>query len=295
MNDFSKKVKDTFIKISELAYELLEVTGEPIRQVHEDGISSIILKKIARLKDEGIYVKTQSLQVNESKTGIDFNLWIGENDDSYIRLIIQAKSFHNQKSVEKSYSIDKEQCDKILDQSKIEHEAFPMYFLYQHIIDDDLKKNHFAFLKDFKHEYSSITFTSAKNMKVLIENEELKFSEIHKNDFGKRWNNDIYSLFELDDRNIGLPFYLLHDISPSKIEKFKHLISTKNNSLGFFFFFFFGENYPFKIHKITAKQIEEKYGNNNPDHDVQFKNLIIINDNMKLRRDREETLQELLK
>lgn len=294
MNEFNKKLKETFTTISELAYELLEVTGEPIRQVHEDAISSVILKKIAKLKDEGIYVKTQSLKVYESKTGVDFNLWIGENDQEYIRLMVQAKSFQNNTNIEDSYSVGIEQCNKILDHAKIKHEAYPVYFLYQHIIDNDLKKNHFAFLEDFKHEYSSITFTSAKNMKGLIENSQLKFAEIHKNDFNKRWNNDIYSLFELDDKNIGLPFYLLYDISPSKIKSFQNLVGTKNNSLGFFFFFLFGENYPFKVHKITAKQIMEKYGNNNPDSEIQFKNLVIINDNMKLKRDREEQLNKIL-
>ena len=43
--DYSQKLKETYQNISRLAYDLLEVTDQPIRQVHEDGVSSIFLKK----------------------------------------------------------------------------------------------------------------------------------------------------------------------------------------------------------------------------------------------------------
>jgi len=297
MNIHSNLLKETLFKISNTAYDLLEVfnTDEnKIRQIHEDAISSIILKKIAKLSENGIFVKTKSLEVNEGKTGIDFDIWIGEDDKKYIRFIVQAKSFGNNKSVDKKYNIDKEQCDKIIEFAKVGHKAFPLYFLYQYINDKNLKANHFSFLEEFENEHSSITFTSALNIQKQIEANKLKFSEIHENDFESNWKNDIYKLFEESKENIGLPLYLLHDISPSKIEKFQNLISTKKNSLGFFFFFFF-EDFPFEIHKITSNEIEKKYGQNSLESDFNIKNLIIINDSYKTIRERNKILNKLLK
>ncbi len=295
MNDFSKRLKDTFQEISKSVFEFIEVVNPEIRQVNEDGISSIILKKIFKLKNYGIFVKTKSLDVCESKTGVDFDLWIGENDNRYIRLIIQAKSFGNKTNPSNSYDIrDSVQCNKIIAHSKREHESFPIYFLYQHIKDDKLKANYFSFLDDFEYEYSSVTVASAFSIKAHIESKELSFSNIHQNRLDNRWKNVIYELFEQEDKNIGLPFYLLYDISPSKIERFQKLINNKNNSFGFFFYFFFGEKFPFKVHNITAEKIEQLYGENSADAEIQFKNLIIINDSNKLMRDRAKELEILL-
>lgn len=297
MDIHSDLLKKTLLKTSNIAYEMLEVfdTKENnIRQVHEDAISSILLKNIAKLSEKGIFVKTKSLEVNEGKTGIDFDIWIGEDDKKYIRFVVQAKSFGNNTSVDKKYKIDEEQCDKIIKFAKTNHTAFPLYFLYQYINDKNLKTNHFSFLEDFENEHSSITFTSALNIQKQISENKLKFSEIHENDFESNWKNDIYKLFEKSKENIGLPLYLLHDISPSKIEKFQNLISTKKNSLGFFFFFFF-EDFPFEIHNITSKQIEEKYGENNSESEFNFKNLIIINDDFKTIRERNRKIDEILK
>ncbi len=297
MNDFSKRLKDIFQEISKSVFEFIEVVNPEIRQVNEDGISSIILKKINKLKEYGIFIKTKSLNVNESKTGVDFDLWIGENDTEYIRLIIQAKSFGNQTDPSNSYDIpDSVQCNKIIAHSMKEHESFPLYFLYQYIKDENLKANYFSFLDDFEYEYSSITVASAFSIRAHIAKNNLRFSYIHQNHLENRWNNDIYKIFQEEDNNIGLPFYLLYDISPSKIERFQRLISIKNNSLGFFFFFFFfGEKFPFKVHNITAVQIEELYGKNKAEDEIQFKNLIIINDSNKLMRDKTAKLQEILK
>ncbi|MFH7017020.1 hypothetical protein [Flavobacterium sp. FlaQc-47] len=297
MNIHSSILKETLLKISNTAYDFLEVfdTKEnKIRQVHEDAISSILLKKIAKLSDQGIYVKTKSLDVLEGQTGIDFDIWIGEDDKNYIRFVVQAKNFGNQTSLDAKYIIKKEQCDKIITFAKKEHTAFPLYFLYQFIDDKSLKSKHFSFLEEFENSNSSITFTSAINIQKQIAENKLKFSDIHKNDFERTWKNDIYKLFEKEKENIALPLYLLYDISPSKIKKFQELISTKNNSLGFFFFFFF-EGSPFEIHKITSKDIEEKYGKNTSERYCPVKNLIIINDNYKTIRDRTKTINKIMK
>lgn len=295
MNAFSQRLKKTFQEISKSIFEFIEVVNPEIRQVNEDGISSIILKKISKLKEHGIFVKTKSLEVKEGSTGVDFDLWIGENDKEYIRLLIQAKSFGNQTKAENSYKIDGVQCDKIILYSKKEHESFPLYFLYQHIKDENLSNDYFSFLEDFVRDYSAVTMTSAYNIRRLINDKNLKFSDIHENKFEKSWRNNIYELFQNEENKIGLPFYLLHDISPSKIKSFQELISCKNNSLGFFFFFFFGEKFPFQLHEITAEEIENLYSKNVDESEIQFKNLIIINDNHKLMRDNAERLEAMLK
>lgn len=285
MKSYSELLKETFLNISTLSYEILEVFNTPdnnIRQVHEDAISSIILKKIAKLQEKEIFVKTKSLGTYENRTGIDFDIWIGENDEKYIRLLVQAKSFLNKTNVNDKYNIDKLQCNKLIEFAKKKHKAFPLYFFYQYINDKNLKTNHFPFLDNFKNEHSSITFTSALHIQKQIIEKRLRFSDIHKNNFAKNWKNDIYEIFENADENICLPLYLLHDISPSKIEKFQNLISTKNNSLGFFFLFlkdFFFEDFPFEIHKINSKIIEQKYGINNFESEINIKNLLIINNN----------------
>jgi hypothetical protein len=297
MDIHSNLLKDTLVKISYTAYDLLEVfkTKENnIRQLHEDAISSFILKRIAKLKDSGIFIKTKSLKVSESKTGFDFDLWIGEDDKKYIRFYIQAKSFGNKTKVDQKFKIDKDQCDRLIEHSQKGHKAFPLYFLYQYIDDKNLKNEHFSFLEEFKNEHSSITFTSALNIQKRISEDKLKFSEIHENNFESNWKNDIYKLFEERKENIGLPLYLMYDISPSKIEKFQNLISNKNNSLGFFFFFFY-EDFPFEIHKITSKEIDEKYGKNNSEREIESKNLIIINDNFKTIRERNRKIDDILK
>ncbi len=294
-NEFSQALKETLENISTLAYSVLEVTGEPIRQVHEDAISSIILKRIAKLQEHGIATKTKSLEVNEGKSGVDFDLWIGENDSKFIRFTVQAKSFGNNHLPRQKYSIGAEQCDKIISHSKKgPHPSFPLYFLYQYISDSTIHHKNFKFLGGFKQELSSITFSSAYNIRTLIANEELKFSDIHRNKLDGRWKNDIYELFEKKDEKIGLPLYLLYDISPSKVENFNKLISTKNNSAGFFFFFNFSEQFPFKIHNISQKEISKLYGANQPDNDIQVKNLVIINDANKIVRDRNKTITKIL-
>ena len=289
---YSQKLKEIYQNISKLAYELLEVTDEPIRQVHEDGVSSIFLKKIASLKKHGFYVKTKSLKVNERKTGVDFDLWIGENDKNYVRFTVQAKSFGNNTKTSQKYDIDEDQCDKIIKHSEnTEHQSYPLYFLYQYIIDKDLKEKHFSFLDDFEDELSSITFSSAYNIQKLIANQKLKFSDIHENKIKNKWRNQIYDLFENNEK-VGLPIYLLHDLSPSRIKKFQKLTSLKNTSLGFFFFFPFGDN-PIKIHRINAKKIEEKLGSNRHKN-FHFKKLLIINDSNKSFRDNMNEIEEKL-
>lgn len=310
MNVFSEKLRKTLIDASAKVYDMLEVFDEEpikIRQVHEDGISSILLKQLARLRSEDIYVKIKSLDVDEAKTGVDFNLWIGENDKSYIRLVVQAKSLLNECSTESSYKIDIEQCEKIISHSGEKPQAFPMYFLYQHIKHPELKEKHFSFLEDFLHEHSGITVTSAfnilklskaKKMKELPKKKSVKFSEIHNNQLKHKWKNDIYGLFEKNDEKVGLPLYCLYDISPSKVEQFNRLISDRLNSARYFYFFphfFMGENFPLRPHKITAEEIVKRYGQNDPKSEVQFKNLIIINDKFKTQRDRVRKIEEALK
>ena len=291
---YSQKLKETYELISKFTYEILEVNDKEIRQVNEDGISSIFLKKLSRLRHHGFFVRTKSLGVNESETGVDFDLWIGENDEKYLRFTVQAKSFGNQTSCDQKYKFDKEQCEKLIKHSeKAEHESYPLYFLYQHIIDENLKNKHFSFLDDFINEFSSITFTSAYNIQKLIANDEISFSDIHENKINSKWKNQIYDIFE-NKEQIGLPLYLLHDLSPSRIEKFQKLISLKNNSLGFFFFFSFGDD-PLRVHQITSKQIEEKYGSNAKSSPVEFKNLVILNDINKSFRDQMSAVEDEIK
>ena len=102
-------------------------------------------------------------------------------------------------------------------------------------------------------------------------------------------------MFEDKDKPIGLPIYLLYDLSPSKIKKFKDFIDTKKNSLGLLLLLMLGDNHPFKIHKINDTQIEEKYGHNDMESEIQIKNLVIINDEDKLVRDRLKKLKKLKK
>jgi hypothetical protein len=284
MNNYNETLKAALQKITKFVFEILEVIDEKgilIRQIHEDAVSSIFLKQISKLREQNICIKAKSLCVYEGKTGMDFDLWIGENDNSYIRLIVQAKSFGNQTSTDNSYNISVDQCNKIIEYSKENHESFPLYFLYQYIKDSNLKKDYFSFISEFINEHSSITFTSAYNIQNAAKEGKLKFSDIHKNDFKYEWKNNIYDLFQHPNESIGLPLYLLNDITPSKINKFQKLISEKHNSLKFFFFFQ-SEEPPFKIHKISASEIESKYGQNNPESELQFKNLLIINNKLNV-------------
>lgn len=277
------KIKKLFKSISEDIHKLLEVYNDEkikIKQLHEDAIGSIILKRLIELQTFGLKVEINSLKTNESKTGIDFDIWIGENDSKFFRLYVQAKSLKNETKVTGRYTIKKEQCKKLIEHAKNKHCAYPMYFLYQYIKDEDLKKKHFKFLKNFKNKYSSITFASAHNIAKLVDEKKIAFADIHKNNIEKsEWKNPIFDLFKKEEKNIGLPFYLLYDLTLSNIEKFQAFIGNSGNCLGFFFFFFFGEDFPFKIHKITSEEIIKKYSVNDENSDVQRKNLIIINYN----------------
>jgi len=298
MNNHSKKLKSIFQNISIKVHDLLFVFDNSdckIRQINEDGISSIILKEIAKLNEQGVKTKVKSLDVQESETGIDFDIWIGENDNKYIRLLVQAKSFLNHTKISNSFSFDDAQCIKLINHAKQKHEAFPLYFLYQYIVDNNLKEKHFNFIEDFIDPFSSITFTSAQNILQCIESKETKFKDVHENVFEKKWINDIFSIFEKQDiHKVALPFYLLHDLSPSKIEKFNKLVSKRNNTLGFFFFFFFFQEDAFKIHDISAKEIEKIYSVNPTESELKIKNLVIINDNFQQMRKRNKILEELL-
>lgn len=297
MANYNSLLKECLQNASEFTYEAMEVTGEPIRQVNEDGISSILLKKISKLKEKGIYTLTKSLGVDEKKTGIDFDLWIGENDKKYLRFTVQAKSFGNNDKVGQSYDMTRAQCKKIISHSeKGPHPSFPLYFLYQAINDKNLHAKHFSFLEDFKIPYSGITFSSAKNIQRILEEGAPKFEEIHRNEISNDWNKELYELFAEDDYKVGLPLYLLNDISPSGVEKFEKYVNESGASVGplFFFFFFHSFKGPFKIHNISAREIEEKYGQNNADSELEIKHLVIINDSNKLKREREKKLKNLL-
>ncbi|WP_417558589.1 DUF6615 family protein [Mesoflavibacter zeaxanthinifaciens] len=303
MNDYIKKLDKTYKEIATLAYELLEVDNPEIRQIHEDGISSMILKKIEKLKLLGYSVKTKSLKINENETGKDFDLWIGENDNRYVRFSVQAKSFRNNTQLDESYDINFNQCENLINHAAFQkHRSYPLYFLYQYINDKSLAQKHFAFLDDFVPEFSSITFTSAFAMKTHISKNELEFQQIHLNDIkDSRWIDEAYYLFEKEEQSIGLPLYCLRDISPSKVEKFERLTSDKNNSFGYFYFFFFGQNEKFYIHDISSLEILKLYGTNErvikgyegimP---LETKNLLIINDNNKLLRERTENLNSVI-
>jgi hypothetical protein len=297
MNTHKKILKNHLQKISTEIYHLLEVFNSDdifIRQINEDGISSIILKKIAKLKNRGYCVRAKSLNVHENETGVDFDLWIGEDDEKYIRLLIQAKSFKNNIKVTDSYILNEKQCENLITHSKEEHKAFPIYFFYQHLEDRDLKTKHFPFIKDFKNEYSSITFASAYSVLNQIKDKKVRFSDIHENKIEKKWVNDIYSLLEDENKQIGLPLYLLYDLSPSQIEKFLKLIDTKNNSAKFLLLLLMlDDKHPFEIHKISANEIEKKYGFNESESAIQRKNLLIINDKNKFVRDRVKKLKKI--
>ena len=94
-----KRLEKELKKISIRIYDLLEVFNSDranIRQLNEDAVSSIILKDLARINTTKLSVKVKSLEVDEAKTGVDFDIWIGEDDSRYIRMLVQAKSFRNQ-------------------------------------------------------------------------------------------------------------------------------------------------------------------------------------------------------
>src|SRR5690606_26873891 len=109
---------------------------------------------LEELSKKGLHVDVKSLKIKEGETGKDFDLWIGENDTHYLRFSVQAKSFGNNTKTSESYNINEDQCDKIIAHASSQKErSYPLYFLYQHIEDDNLAKNHFSFLKDFKPKY----------------------------------------------------------------------------------------------------------------------------------------------
>lgn len=296
MINFGETLKKALKKASETIFDYMKVLNDSdisIRQVNEDGLSSIILKQLVDLKSEDIFVKIKSLDVKESQTGMDFDIWLGENDSSYFRIVCQAKSFRNNTKASDSYVFDKAQCSKLINYSKKNHKAFPMYFLYQHI-DECLKNKYFSFLEDFQQAYSGVTITSAHNIKGLFKTNNFSFDYIHSNKISENWKNNIYELFHKKDKCIGLPLYCLYNVAPSSIEQFQRLISNKNNSVGYFYYFAFGEDFPIESHKISAKQIEELYGKNEEKSEVGFKNLVIINDNHKKLRDRIHKLNEIM-
>ena len=296
MSSYNEKIKKTFQDTSKTIYELMEVVDPKIKQIHEDGISSIILKNISRLRQNGLHVKTQSLDVYEGKTGIDYHLWIGENDNRYLRFIVQAKSFGNYTDINDSYTYTKkyqQQCETIIEEAKKGEKAFPLYFLYQHINDDSSLHNCFSFLDDFEPPFSGVTVTSAYNMLEHYKSKDLKFSDIHQNTFNKIWKNDIYEVFQNFGKEIGLPLYLLHDISPTSIDRFNKLISDKENSLKLLFLLLFPENFQFEPLEITMEGIIKRYGENQKDCEIQYKNLIIIDDKNKGRREKIKNLNRI--
>ena len=96
MDEFCKIFKECLQQTSKKVYDILRVITDPninIRQVHEDGVSSVILKELSKMKNKFITLKIKSLDVNENTSGMDFDIWIGENDQKFVRLVVQAKSF----------------------------------------------------------------------------------------------------------------------------------------------------------------------------------------------------------
>ena len=140
------------------------------------------------------------------------------------------------------YDIDKKQCDKIIKHSKkSEHQSYPLYFLYQHMVEEDLKERHFSFLDDFENELSGITFSSAYNIQNLIEKDKLKFSDIHENKIKHKWKNQVFDLFENNEK-VGLPVYLFYTtFLQVELKNFRNL-SIYKATFWFFLFFPFGDD-----------------------------------------------------
>ena len=263
-----------------------------IRQVHEDGLSSIFLKNLATFASEDYFVKIKSLEVNEPETAMDFDIWIGENDSTYVRLCVQAKSFKNNDDPNKKYSsFELDQCQKLIGYSGCKtgynnnHKGIPLYFLYQY-----LKEIFFPFLDDFVDKDVGITITSAKNIESLIEQEAPSFKDIHLNSIEKKWNN-FYDLLKNSKSQVALPLFTLADLNPTLLYRFNKLNRDSNSSLGFFFFFFLISDEYAPIDS-NIRNIEKYYGNNT-DRPIEFKNLVIINDKHASTRERIKRIKEI--
>jgi len=309
-NVFEKKL----MSISRKIYDLMRVVKDDetnIRQLNEDAISSVILKEILSLRDDGFSVMAKSLELKESESGMDFDIWIGENDEKYIRLIVQAKNFKNNTKDDEYYeNVKLEQCEKLIAQTKHKdylcdkYEPIPFYFFYQHLASENIKEKYFDFIEDFGIEHTGITMTTAHGLKKLLKRkkcanhnrERLKFSEIHENKIEGNWASDlsIFDMVKFEDTNIGLPLHCLSDLTVEMVDKFNKLNKpSPQTSFGFFFFFPLGKDL-IKIHETNSVKILELHEKNEC-YSSKIKNLIIIDDTKKAERDKLKLRESKLK
>lgn len=295
-------------------YDLMTVKNNEfiqIKQLHEDAISSVLLKELAKLgEDSNLRVKIKSLDVKESSTGMDFDIWIGANDSQFVRLIVQAKSMLNETSVQSSYGQMKlSQCEKLIKQRESKdyaldtYKPIPLYFFYQHLINKKISEEFFPFINDFKIEDSSITMASAYSVKQLLDSQKkidvkspqdsfsLKFEEIHENKIYGEWADDlsIFKMEECNNKQIGLPITCLSDLSNERIEKYRQIKRiTPLNTVGFFFFFSFDDSSaPLRSYPINSSKIMELY-DKEPAGGHKIKHVIIIDDNKLSIRQKSE-------
>lgn len=291
---------------SKEVYQLMRVINDQrinidIAQVREEGITSALLKRLVE-KAGDLHVEVKSLKVNEHITGMDIDLWIGENNKKYLRFCIQAKSFGNNTSPEDKYEkICYNQCQKLINYSKKkngnnenQHEAIPLYFLYQHLVESKnyLKKKFFWFLDNsFRREYTGVTFTHAENIQRLLDRAgigknqkgNIAFDAIHENSFFHNpFNNQNWrgTLMNTNLRTGAFPLYCLAKFIPSKINALRKLNNPSSGPiLLLLLLLLLGDEW--NIHDISSEQINKLYGNNDidiPSENLKTSFLVIIND-----------------
>jgi hypothetical protein len=238
-----------------------------INQVREDGLTSMILKVLARAKCVEILNIIESPKqgkMSEKYLGYDFDLWIGTNN-KYVRYIIQAKSQRGGYSLNSNYKIDGTQLARLerfaIKQEKI---GVPLFSFYKHlqVADNEIAKFYNS-NEPFLKELMGITLSSTTKVKKF---DSISFKDLHA------FHEKIDQWIPLFERNVEdikfynellnatVPWHELGNFKISTVEKvnkaFKKIKKLGQLNLLLLlpsFFDFGGELIP--IHKMTPAQI----------------------------------------
>ncbi|GGH65883.1 DUF6615 family protein [Phaeocystidibacter marisrubri] len=256
---------------------------QPIAQLREEALTSILLKVLVEeaCNYTDVELACRNLNVNESKTGVDIELWLGNDDEKYLRFFIQAKSYQNSTDGLSSYPhVTAAQCEQLIDFAR-EKKAIPLYVFYQHI-EDPISFKDCNLIDDLSNlSESGVILRSAFDVKALIHKESLPFDSLiqKSGDFNFEGASAEIILNSLRDSDLGFPFLLksLAKINPDRAEDVNERLKEINfrSNLGLFLLLFPGfmdDGKKVPIHKVKKEKIlmlSSEY--------KEVKHLVIIN------------------
>jgi len=220
-----------------------------IFQVREEGLTSMMLKKLANSECDQI---TRMLMIGgtlENVRGYDLELCIGsEINGEYVRYLIQAKRLYGSSLNSRYTTTNNQQITTLQNYAKRpDVNAIPLFALYNHLeVNGSTLEGYYNSITMFDKKAMGITLTTTTKMNI-----DHSFEAIHNANrpyfrypLYRYHPNDLF--FYNDNMQTGVPFHELAYFTIAKAKEYNriHLANQAQNVAGFFFFFgkfLFGE------------------------------------------------------